>query len=298
MWAMATPQQTNPSSRRPATRSAWSSILAVVAVCLLALPGGVAAAAPAPQGAATAAWTSPGSRSVEVKIEAFTTFYYPSDLDPSRPAPVVIWGNGTGGVPGVYTALLRHWASHGFVVAAANTPASNTGLEMLGGLDRLTRLAADPTSPFHRSVDTRSVVAAGHSQGGAGAIVSGADPRVGSVLALQPGPLADVRGLGDKPLLLLSGTRDPIVPPQLWVLPNFFSRASGPTVYASSVGAGHFAPVLTADGGVFRGITTAWLLDATGLDPRTRAVFHSPEFALAADPAWTDVRRNAAATTW
>lgn len=42
-----------------------------------------------------------------------------------------VWGNGTGAVPAVYAPLLRHLASYGFVVAAADTPFSGTGKEML-----------------------------------------------------------------------------------------------------------------------------------------------------------------------
>ena len=38
-------------------------------------------------------------------------------------------GNGTGTTPRVYDGLLRHLASHGFVVMAANTPQAYSGAE-------------------------------------------------------------------------------------------------------------------------------------------------------------------------
>ncbi len=35
--------------------------------------------------------------------------------------PIILWGNGTTASPPIYAGVLNHWASHGFVVAAANT---------------------------------------------------------------------------------------------------------------------------------------------------------------------------------
>src|SRR5690606_7050327 len=51
--------------------------------------------------------------------------------------PIILWGNGTGGSPSTYGRLLEHWASHGFVVAAARTSNAGTGEEMISCLNYL-----------------------------------------------------------------------------------------------------------------------------------------------------------------
>ena len=60
------------------------------------------------------------------------TIYRPEILgDEGRRHPVILWGNGTDTVPQIYQGALSHWASHGFIVAAANTPWPGTGEEMI-----------------------------------------------------------------------------------------------------------------------------------------------------------------------
>ena len=55
------------------------------------------------------------------------TVYRPISLDGDHPA--IVWGNGTGASPTVYGGGLEHWASWGFVVAAANTSNAGSGEE-------------------------------------------------------------------------------------------------------------------------------------------------------------------------
>ena len=67
------------------------------------------------------------------------TVFRPSTLgENNRKHPIIVWGNGTTASPSTYAALLEHWASHGFVVIAANTSNAGTGQEMLGCVDYLT----------------------------------------------------------------------------------------------------------------------------------------------------------------
>ncbi|MFD2356536.1 hypothetical protein ACFSTC_55700 [Nonomuraea ferruginea] len=148
----------------------------------------------APASAATTNWGAPGPYATAVEIGAVNTLYYPPATSPGATArhPVIVWGNGTGGAPLVYRDLLLQWASHGFIVSAANTPMSNLGISMRAGIDALAQRDADPSSVFHRKVDLTRIGASGHSQGGAAAIVVGADSRVDTILPIQPGPLADI----------------------------------------------------------------------------------------------------------
>ncbi|WP_067812832.1 alpha/beta hydrolase family protein [Actinomadura kijaniata] len=234
-------------------------------------------------------WDSPGPHPVAVRPGLVTTLYYPGDIASSgRRHPVIIWGNGTGATPSVYDGLLRHWASHGFIVAAANTPASNSGREMRAGIDRLATLnGAD--GPFRGRVDLDRVGATGHSQGGAGAINASADDRVDTTVPIQPGPLASASSLHG-PVLYLAGQNDSIVPPSLV---RGFYDASGhvPAIYAERAGATHFTP--TGDGGGFRGVITAWFRHHLMDDARARGVFYGEDCGICADSAWSDVRRNA-----
>jgi len=245
----------------------------------------------APAHATTTNWGAPGPYATAVEIGAVNTLYYPRDIAASdRRHPVIVWGNGTGGAPLVYRELLLQWASHGFIVSAANTPMSNLGISMRAGIDALARRDADPSSVFHGKVDLTRIGASGHSQGGAAAIVVGADPRVDTILPIQPGPLADIDDVHG-PAFLISGQRDSIVWPAL--VKAFYNDADHiPAVYGELRGANHFTVV--GDPGPFAAPTTAWWRFQLMDDPQARAMFYGPDCGICADRAtWSDVRRNA-----
>lgn len=274
---------------------------AVSGVLLTAPPahaGGTAAAVPAAAATAllnapaTEHWDRPGPHQVSVMHETVTTFYYPSDIaaSPTR-YPVIIWGNGTFATPSVYDALLRHWASHGFIVAAANTIAANSGTAMRAGIDRLTVLDGTAGSPFRGKVDLARVGATGHSQGGAGAINASADGRVTTTVPIQPGPLAATSAVHG-PALYLAGQNDTIVRPA-WVRAFYTATTQVPAIYAELAGATHFTTV--GDGGGFRGITTAWFRYHLAGDQSARSMFYGPGCGICSDSAWSKVERNARA---
>ncbi|HTF97312.1 MAG TPA: hypothetical protein VL995_14335 [Cellvibrio sp.] len=198
------------------------------------------------------------------------TVYRPTSLNGSN--AVILWGNGTGASPSSYGALLRHWASWGFVVVAANTQNAGTGTEMRACLDWLSR------SSLASRVNLNKVGTSGHSQGGGGAIMAGVDSRItatapieGYTLGLGHNSSSHTRQSG--PMLLLSGGADTLVSPRANHAP-LFSRANVPVFWATLAGASHFEP--TNNGGGFRGMTTAWFLyqlngDATAANQFTGA---------------------------
>jgi pimeloyl-ACP methyl ester carboxylesterase len=234
-------------------------------------------------------WAEPGTSAVKVKVLATHTIYYPATLTGKR--PVVVWGNGTFAVPVIYTGLLRHLASHGFIVAAANTAFSGTGLEMRAGIDLLAVFNGDSGSEFYQHVDLAHIGAAGHSQGGMGAVNAGLDPRIDTTVPIQPGPLADPGELKG-PTLFLSGDSDVIVPAPL-VVAMWQQATQVPAVYGSLRGATHFET--TGDGGGFRGVVTAWFAYQLTGDSSAATEFTGPACGLCVDGAWVDVRRNAKA---
>ncbi|OLO30681.1 acetylxylan esterase [Streptomyces sp. MNU77] len=272
--------------------------LTALALALTASAGAGTAAAATDTTAVAAAspaddFGAPGPYATAVEVGAITTLYYPRDIaDSDRRHPVIVWGNGTGGVPLVYRDLMLHWASQGFVVAAANTPMSNLGISMRAGIDMLTGRNADPDSVFFDRVDLEHIGASGHSQGGAAAIVVGSDPRIDTVLPIQPGPLANIDAVR-VPALLLAGQRDSIVFPAL--VKAFYNAADHiPALYGEVRGADHFTVV--GDPGPFAAPTTAWFRAHLMGDRTAGAQFFGPGCGICTDTAtWSDVRRNSLA---
>ncbi|MEU9293874.1 acetylxylan esterase [Streptomyces sp. NPDC048266] len=275
-----------------------SGLLLAALTAVGTAPGTAGAAVDHPRTAGTVPsvgtdWGRPGPYEVSVDIEAVHTFYHPRDMGRSGERhPVIIWGNGTGAVPGFYSSLLRHWASHGFIVAAANTPTSNFAFSMRAGIDVLEHRNADGASLFHGKVDLDHIASAGHSQGGAAAVNAAVDPRVDTALPIQPGPLTDP-DLMDEPVFYLAGQRDLTVWPAL-VKALYRDSDHVPAVYGEVRGAGHLDSI--GDGGDFRAPTTAWLRFWLLGDENARGMFFGPGCGACVDGAlWSGWDRNARA---
>lgn len=244
-----------------------------------------------PPAAAGVDYGARGPYATAVEVGAVNTLYYPRDIARSdRRHPVIVWGNGTFAFPVVYRELMLHWASHGFIVSAANTPMSNLGLSMRAGIDALTARDADPSSAFHGRVDLERIGASGHSQGGAAAIVVGDDPRVDTIVPIQPGPLANIDAV-DGPAFLMAGQHDSIVWPAL--VKGFYNDAGHiPAIYGEVRRADHFTVV--GDPGPFAAPTTAWFRFQLMDDQEARSMFYGPSCGICTDSStWSDVRRNA-----
>ncbi|MFF1651244.1 alpha/beta hydrolase family protein [Streptomyces sp. NPDC058240] len=281
----------------------WRKLLVPLTALMLLLTasagaGAAAASTGSPAGAgaeaAAADYGAPGPYATAVEVGVVTTLYYPRDIATSdRRHPVIVWGNGTFAFPVVYRDLLLHWASQGFIVAAANTPQSNLGISMRAGIDLLTRRNADQASPFHDRVDLEHIGASGHSQGGAAAIVVGADPRIDTILPIQPGPLADIDNV-HVPALLLAGQKDSIVFP--FLVKAFYNDADHiPAIYGELRGADHLTVV--GDPGPFAAPTTAWFKAHLMGDQTARAQFFGADCGICTDSGtWSDVRRNGLAS--
>ena len=92
-----------------------------------------------------------------------------------RKHPVISWANGTLYSIDDYSALLLHWASHGFVVIAGHTNTTAGGATHKAGIDWLVGESKSATSPFFGVLDVAKIGAAGHSQGGGATIAAGAN---------------------------------------------------------------------------------------------------------------------------
>ena len=239
------------------------------------------------------AYDAPGPEKVRGTAGGPTcTVFRPIDLG-DRPRPVVLWGNGTGTQPVNYVGILQSLASWGFVVAAANTPNAGSGREMLACLDWLTAENARTGSPFEGKLDLARVGAAGHSQGGGGALMAGRDARIKATAPLMPSvsgtryaPGAEAQQHG--PMLLLSGGADVMTPPERSQAP-VFDGAKTPVVWATLAGAGHLAPM--NDGGPFPGIVTAWFRFTLMDDRAAAALFEGDACGYCHNLSWA-IRRK------
>ncbi len=224
------------------------------------------------------------------------TIFRPATLgEGGRRHPIIVWGNGTGASPKVYAAVLTHWASHGFIVAAANSSNSGSGQEMLACLGYVIGEDATVGSAYAGSVNTRRVGVSGHSQGGGGTTMAGRDPRVTATAPLEPyilGTEHDDTSHSHQtgPMFLMSGSLDTVaVPAQNQQL--VFDFANEPIFWGTLSGADHVQSAIGNISG-FRGPTTAWFRLHLMGDESARSVFYGAACGLCTDSTWAVQRKG------
>lgn len=323
------------SRRRPRTaaRVALISLALLVAAATGVTPG---AAAPSYQPAAPleAAYYAPGPWAVAERtgIDCCTStgdsyeIWYPADLGAGGVVhPVITWGNGTMAHPREYAYLLAHLASWGFVVIATDRTDTGTGVQILDAVRYLAQQNSDPGSLFHGNIDTTTAGAAGHSQGGLGAInaLARGGGAVSTAVTLEMPwsaacaslPTVDGQSACIDPtavttgsVLLVNGSVDGASPSTQQLPPQLIGMQSMQAYYdalppgipkarAAVVGAQHNdvqgQPNCTnysCTEGVYRylGYVTAWFMDRLRGDPDARAVFLADTGELLHNPHWSD----------
>ncbi|WP_194834493.1 hypothetical protein [Nocardia sp. XZ_19_369] len=153
-------------------------------------------------------------------------YYYPADIDQVGKAPAIVFSPGILTDPGFYDAMLRQWASYGFVVAVSFDYLNTLSEMQFVGLAGLKERDLDPASPLAGRIDFGRIVLAGQSAGGGSALLAAniapwfhaIDPtfRVVGSLAMQPGPLAATNFV-PTPTLIIQNGRDSVVPAGSWV---------------------------------------------------------------------------------
>ena len=263
--------------------------LAGVAAVLSSLLAAMLFVAAPPAAAALASvgtnFSASGPYATTVTRAASTTVYHPATLPDGVLHPVVLWGNGTGASVSAYDGFLRHLASHGFIVAAANTGSAGSGSAMLAGIDVV---AANPT--LRASADLNRIGATGHSQGGGGALAAGRDARVDTTFPLQPftSGASGLRG----PALLFAGENDVLVPPRRVRSAYAEAAATVPAGYAELEGASHFTA--TGSVGGYRGAATAWARWQLADDALAAPLFTGASPGLSTSPEWSAYEANTA----
>lgn len=219
--------------------------------------------------------------------------FRPIDLGPPGTRhPVVTWGNGTGGAPGNYAALLDHLASWGIVVVASTSGQTAGGEEMVAAARLIVALDGTPASPLADRIATDRIAAAGHSQGAGGTVnaTTASDGLITTAVPVAlPAPVFvgaggdfDVAALR-VPVLFLGGMLDLLAPPS--AQSAYYSRVSGAAASAARRLAGHLE--VQGDGNGLRGYLTAWLRYQLADDPVARSAFVGDPPEIAVNPAWT-----------
>jgi pimeloyl-ACP methyl ester carboxylesterase len=266
-------------------RRLWSLVLVPILVVAGMAYARFSSADPTPTGFPSVgqAFADPGPFDVSVEDAPEHTYFFPDDLGgDGRRHPVILWGNATGAEPEEYVPLLRHLASHGFIVAAADSAFAGSGLEMLAGLDHLEARDGEDGDRFAGVVDLERVGATGHSQGADGAMQTASDPRVGTVFPIQPWE-------GDPsasrvPSIFFSGEEDDVAPSDAVRL-MYEGVAGAPAALAELAGADHLVPL--DDGGRFRAVVTAWARWRLMEDEAAEGFFAGEDCRLCTSEEWS-----------
>jgi hypothetical protein len=220
--------------------------------------------------------------------------------------PVIVWGNGTsspaecsGGshVFGEYDYLFNQWASHGFVVAVANTASSGNGTDLLSCLTWLEQQNVASGSIYKGVIDVGNDGASGHSQGGGSAINVGEDPRIRATLPFMPytvnggfsyDPAAPTKQHG--PMFMGSGGMDTIATPSTNQQP-VFDAATMPLFWGTLLSADHvsFAGGSQTD---WLAPSTAWFRLFLMCDQSARKMFYGSSCTLCTDSKWKVQRKG------
>lgn len=165
-------------------------------------PGAAAPPGPCVAGVLTdvdASGSGPHTVVVETKCDAGIetgTIYRPADLGGEEKYPIFVWGNGGCSQNGLSNrAAMSEIASHGYFVVADGTPGRGggggggrmgmaqgdmtpMGAPLIAYIDWAIAQNENPSSEYHRSLDTSKIASNGFSCGGLMAIGTVGDPRI------------------------------------------------------------------------------------------------------------------------
>jgi hypothetical protein len=248
----------------------------------------------------------------DVQMESYVgpnsnyTLYRPKSLGENGfKHPIAAWGNGIMTTPDEYQSLLKHIASHGFVVIGCNDvqaerPCVSAGLDWL--------VAQNASGPMAGKLDTTREATVGYSWGGGAAIDTANRPNVKATVSLHGMPPRETNAFDamHAPLLLFTSTGDGFVTKDKYVTPNY-EKSKVQTFYATlnDASAGHLYPVdvnaigclasivlgTCADAKLEQGPTVAWLRMLACGDRGARKNFYGAGCKLCSQP-WSVDKKN------
>ncbi len=221
------------------------------------------------------------------------TLFRPADIEQSEYChPVITWGNGTGSTPNLYGSLLRHLASHGFVVIGSNSTNVSRGdpKPMNVGIDWVLEQNEDASSVLYQRVDPERIGATGHSQGAAATTQASGDQRIVASVPIQGGGVQrDLNG----PAMFFCGGMDDVVSCD-GAQRALEAITTLPAMYANYLTATHGSWL--SRGGNERSdveaAVTAWMRVHLMNDTELRSWFYGDSCRLCTDTAWEIDRKN------
>jgi len=160
--------------------------------------------------------------------------------------PILTWGNGANSLSSNYAYFLKHMASWGFVVIAAQDKNAGSGQTILDAANFLIAANGNPASIFFHKLNTSQIGAFGHSQGATGAI-NALKKSAGTIKTVMPIELpeqlfcsspqncADTSTLAQGSIFFIDGSSDVISPS---TQPAFATGLQSIAAYYSAVPAG------------------------------------------------------------
>ncbi|MDO5577241.1 MAG: hypothetical protein Q4F84_09185 [Fibrobacter sp.] len=228
--------------------------------------------------------------------------YRPKDLAKSEYLhPILIWANGFGDNPeqnppdcitnsgqnkwcGQYSPIIKHLASHGFVVVASLSSVTgrtdaNGKYPTTIGLDWIIEQNDDPQSPYYHKLDTSKIGQLGHSFGGMSTCLTASDPRF-KALATICGT-SELKGV-HTPMLFYCGGRDNTVSCD-GVKNTYKSVTDQPAFFMNEKTADHGSWVYTGASGVSLTAAAAWFRTYLMNDTECRKYFYGQNCRFSTD---------------
>jgi len=225
--------------------------------------------------------------------------YHPNNLAQSGYChPILIWANGYRDNPeqnppdcvvdsganrwcGQYSPLLKHLASHGFVVVAPLSTATAEGdpLPTIAGLDWILEQAEDSSSPYYHHLDTANIGQLGHSYGGMSTCMSASEPRYKALATI-----CGTRALSGvhTPMLFFCGGNDSTVDCS-GVKTTFLSVTDQPAFFLNQLNADHGSWVYDGASGVSLSAAAAWFRVHLMNDTANRKYFYGANCSFCTD---------------
>lgn len=210
------------------------------------------------------------------------TIFCPEELAPEGLLnPIVVWGNGATTRVVMYPEYLPHFASHGFVVIAANT-SFVSGDDLIKGLDWIIEQNHDASSDLYQKLDDSKVCVMGYSLGSLGTFDVADDPRITTTIHISGGAAGDesVQNLRNPAAFLCD---------ENFTAPNCqddFDVSPVPVFYGVFKGAGHVGTMIKPYSTRVAGASTGWLRWKLMDDETQKALFVGDDCTMCTDDNW------------
>lgn len=212
--------------------------------------------------------------------------------------PILIWANGYTDNPepnpprcitdagqnkwcGQYLPMMKHLASHGFVVVASLSTVTGRGnpLPTIVGMNWIIEQNEDPSSPYYHRLDTSKIGQLGHSYGGMSTCMSASDPRYKALATIcGTTTLSGVH----TPMLFFCGGEDKTVKCS-GVEDVFLTVTNQPAFFLNELKADHGSWVYQGASGVSLSAAAAWFRVHLMNDTANRKYFYGPNCTFCKD---------------